>query len=101
MSDFCSDRKAITLVAVYRENALRPLVEIPERDEVFIDRKINAGDRGFLAHHETRLIGQPDFVFARRCESGGNHNLPRESFCLGPYSDNGRNNHFKNEFLHL
>jgi hypothetical protein len=30
-------------------NALRPLVEIPELDEVFIDRKINAGDRGFLA----------------------------------------------------
>ena len=42
-------RKATTLVAVYWENAVGPLVEIPELDEVFIDRKINAGDCGLLA----------------------------------------------------
>ena len=46
------------------------------------------------------LIGQPDFVSGRGGESGGSHNLPRVSFCLGPYPHNGHNGHFKNKFMH-
>ena len=63
----------------------RPLVDMPELDGVAHNRKINLGDRAFLALYEIRLIGQSDFVSGRRGESGGSHSLPRVSLCLGPY----------------
>ena len=40
----------------------RPLVDIPELDGVVRNRKINLGDRAFLALNEIRFIGQPNFV---------------------------------------
>ena len=89
-----SERKSIA--GKRSKGTRRPLVDIPELDGVVHNRKINLGDRAFLALYEIRLIGQPDFVGGWGAENGGSQSLPRVSFCLGPYPHNGRNGHFKN-----
>ena len=62
------------------------------------NRKINLGDRAFLALYEISLIAQPDFVADGEPRAEELTAAAQELLSRVPY--HGRNGHFKNKFAH-